>query len=252
MTCHSPDLAPVPRAADPRAPDPLASPALRHRLARGHARAVLARAESADEAAVFEALRALPLGAKGAARALARLDRRPGVVQVARAARAAVVVTRQVCDVTVVHEGEVAFTERGLIYTRLAVRQTRGWVHSTAHRASFSAHALERLVQRSDTATDRLAEAIDGEAAALLRAFARGAVIAARGDAYLAARVPGVWAGSVDRTAGEPVWSGDGAVGPVPTFSARTFLGEDEMPPHVWWHWRQAPAQRGAPRGAAA
>src|SRR6056297_3305187 len=133
MRCH---------ATDPVL-DPLASPALRHRLARGHARALVARAQSADEGAVFAALRALPMGAKGAARALARLARRPGVVRAARAVRGAVVVTRRACDVTVVHEGAEAFTERGLIYTRLAVRQTRGWVHTTALRASFSAHALE-------------------------------------------------------------------------------------------------------------
>lgn len=230
MTCHTPDLA----------PDLRASPALRHRLARGHARAVVARAESADEEAVFAALRALPLGAKGAARALARLARRPGVVRVARAPRGAVVVTRQVCDVTVVHEGEAAFTERGLLYTRLAVRQTRGWVRSTAHRASLSAHALERLVQRSDTAPETLAEAVDSEAAALLGAFARGAVIEARGDAYLAACARGVWAGSLDRSPGDGAWNDHAAEIAVPTFSARTFLGEDEMSPFVWWQWRGA------------
>jgi len=230
MTCHTPDLL----------PDLLASPSLRYRLARGHARAFVARAANADEEAVFEALRALPMGAKGAARALARLARRPGVVRVARAARGAVVVTRRVCDVTVVHEGAAAFTERGLLYTRLAVRQTRGWVHTAAHRASFSAHALERLVQRSDTAPETLAESADAEAATLLRAIARGAVIEARGDAYLAARARGVWAGSLDRSPGDGAWNDHAAEIAVPTFSARTFLGEDEMSPFVWWQWRGA------------
>ncbi len=240
MTCHTPDLA----------PGLLASPALRHRLARGHARAVVARAASADEVSAFEALRALPLGARGARRALLRLARRPGMVRVAQSARGAVVVTRQLCDVTVMREGAALFTERGLLYTRLAVRQTRGRVRTTAHRASFSAHALERLLHRSDTAAETLGAAIDGEAAALLRAFARDETIAARGDAYVAARAPGVWAGSLDRTPGEPAWSVEGAPGAVPTFSARTFLGEDEMQPFVWWQWRATLGQDA--RGAAA
>jgi hypothetical protein len=206
--------------ADP-APDPLALRSLRHRLARGRVRAVVGRAGSADEGAAVEALRALPRCAKGAARALARLGRRPGVV---RAARGAVVVTRTACDVTPMDEGTALFTERGLVCTRLAVRQA----------------------QRSDAALVGLAEAVDAEAAPL-RALARGGMMKARGDACLAARARGARAGGLDRSPGAPACNDQVAETAVPAVPARSVRGESEVKPFVWWQWHrtQTPATRG-------
>ncbi len=60
-------------------------------------------------------------------------------------------------------------------------------------------------------------------------------------DEYLPLRT-GVWAGGLDMLAPDPAWgpafAGDDR--PLPVFSVRTFLGEDEMRPMVWLGWSEA------------
>jgi len=217
---------------------------LRLSLKRGLARHAMARAAraQADHAAIFSELFRMAPNRRGMERTVLRLRRAPGVVSAGIARGAVVVVLRDACAMVTRTEGLDAFTEDALIYTRVTVVPEKRKVGTWINRASFSRHALERFIERGncDLGPDVL-DAVDAEAVTLLGRAVRGELIAHDGDDYLRATDPGVWAGSLDVTRPEPEWRIGREDACIPTFSARTFLGPDEMKPCVWLSWQDDP-----------
>jgi hypothetical protein len=239
-------------------PDLLSSAALRMSLKRGLAGQVLAEAAAseADAATVIDRLAGLRPNAKALDREVQRLRRRRGVVCAAALSRneGVVVVVRNLRSVTTRAEGTDLFAETALIYSRIEATVRRGSVGYRIWRASFCRHAIERLVERSRVPLDALLLAVmDGEAVHLLDRLARDEVLVDAGDEAISARNQGVWAGCRDVSRVEDDWgltaTTEGAA--VPTFSARTFLGPDEMRPTLWLRW-SASTQQGDGRSAKA
>ncbi len=227
-------------------------------LKRGLAGQALAKAAAseADAAAVIDRLTGLRPNAKALDREVHRLRRMRGVVCAAtpRGKDSVVVVVRNLRSVTTRAEGTDLFAETALVYSRIAATVRRGSVGYRIWRASFCRHAIERLVERSRVPLDALLlEVMDGEALHLLRQLAREEILADAGDEAISARDEGVWAGCRDVSQVENDWgltaTTEGAV--VPTFSARTFLGPDEMRPTLWLRW-SASTQQGGGRAARA
>jgi hypothetical protein len=75
----------------------------------------------------------------------------------------------------------------------------------------------------------------------MLRRLVQAALFAHEGDEYLPAGEAGVWAGSQDATRPDPSWGITREDACIPAFSARTFLGPDQMKPCVWLRWRDDP-----------
>ncbi|MDT8854119.1 hypothetical protein RNZ50_03535 [Paracoccaceae bacterium Fryx2] len=197
----------------------------------------------ADHAAVFVLLRQVSPNRRSTERAVLRLRRMPSVVAAGLADDRLVVVLRNSCAMVTRSDGVDIFTEDALIYTRVAVQFAKGRMHSWINRANFSQHALERLVERSRCPLGQdFLGVVDGEASALLKRCLAGEMIEHDGDSFLRARQEGVWAGSLDLTLPEPEWGGRAdPEARVPTFSARTFLGPDEMRPCLWLRWQDDP-----------
>jgi hypothetical protein len=168
--------------------------------------------------------------------------RLPGVVRAAIGSegRGLVVVLRNACEIRTRTEATDLFSEFSLLFTRVSAVAQRDSVHFGINRATFCLHALERLVERSQSPLDpSFLATVDAEAVVLLRAGASSSRIEHDGDCYIRAGTTGVWAGSFDETPPEPEW---GASVGVPTFSARTFLSPNEMKPAVWLRWQLDPA----------
>lgn len=218
------------------------STALRSSLKRGLARQALAEADrdSADLPMLFQLAAGLRPNPKGLNRMATRLRAQPGVARVALTAcrKSLGFTARAVRQVEARVQGETAFQETGLIY----VRARADWMGSRfgfrVSAVSFCAHALERLVERSDIPLTTLLPAVDAEAQAIFRGWDRGARIQEQGDEYYPAGTPGVWAGGHD---GLRLQSD---LGTIPVFSARTFLSPAEMRPTLYLRWKDDPTCR--------
>lgn len=225
------------------------SPALRVSLKRGLARQAIATADRSapDMPALIRMAAGLRPNAKAVERLALRLKGRPGVAHVAMArnGKALTFVTRAVREVEARVEGETAFHETGLIYLRATVGMTGPLLGFRLSAVSFCAHALERLVERSeiDLHTALLPQ-VDAEARAIFRGWDRAARIMEAGDEYYPAATPGLWAGGHDEMALHPDLQLFNACGRLPIFSARTFLSPAEMRPTVWLRWANDPACR--------
>lgn len=217
---------------------------LRLSLKRGLARQAMARAAraQADHASIFSELFRMAPNRRGMERTVLRLRKAPGVVSAGIARGTVVVVLRTACAMVTRTEGVDAFTEDALIYTRMTVVREKRKEGTSISRASVSRHALERFIERGNCPLGPdVLDAVDAEAATLLGRAVRGDLIAHDGDDYLRARGAGVWAGSLDLTPPEPGWRTGREDACIPTFSARTFLGPDEMKPCVWLRWQDDP-----------
>lgn len=222
----------------------------RKSLKRGYARRALTEALRAapDHAAIFDLLSRGRRNPKAVQRVIARLRGRSGVALAGLAGGEICVVLRDACNLCTRLEGQDVFTEDALRYTQVRVEAGRARVRFRLHQASFGRHALERMVERSacDLGPGFLG-LVDREAFCILRQMAAGDLIAQADDEFARARHRGVWAGGVDLAQPDPDWAlnPDGAPSCteacIPVFSARTFLGPDEMKPVVWLRWQTDP-----------
>jgi hypothetical protein len=217
----------------------------RHRrlsLKRGLARQVVTAAAKAqaDHEVIFAQIRRMAPNQRAMERTVLRLRRASGVICAGIAKGSVVVVLRNVCTMLTRTEGVEAFTEEAVIYTRVAALPKKGKVVFWINRASFSLHTLERFIERSNCDLGAgILHVVDAEAVLLLRRVVQGGLFEQDGDEYLPAN-EGVWAGSLDVTRPEPSWHivQDATIA---TFSARTFLGPEQMKPCVWLRWRDDP-----------
>lgn len=217
---------------------------LRRSLKRGLARQAVASARKthADHLTIFAEINRLGPSRRTMERSILRLRKARGVVSAGLAGSSMVIILRNACVLLTRADGLDAFQEDGLIYTRIVVAVAKGRVTTLINRASFSLHALERFVERSDCklGADYLTS-VDSEAKTLLRSAMNEDIIENKDDSYVRARAEGVWAGSTDWTVPEPDWGFARTDAGVPTFSARTFLSPDEMKPEVWLRWKADP-----------
>lgn len=225
------------------------SPALRVSLKRGIARLALTMADRAapDMESLFRIAADLRPNAKAVERLALRLKGRPGITRVARArdGRGLSFTARAVRAVEARVEGATVFHETGLIYLRARVRMMGPGLGFQLSAVSFCAHALERLVERSDLDLHTaLLPQVDAEAQAIFGGWDRAARIEEAGDEYYPAETPGLWAGGHDEMAVDPDWGLSNGCGCLPVFSARTFLSETEMRPTLWLRWKDDPSCR--------
>lgn len=217
---------------------------LRLSLKRGLARQALSHARNAqaDHGAIFAELHRMSPNRRGMERTLRRLRKATGVVSAGISGDRVVLVLRNACTVLTRLDQVEAFSEDALIYSRATLMPERRKVQSWINRVSFSHHALERLVERGGCDLNaRLLVKVDAEAVTLLKKASMGDLMKHDGDDYLHASGPGVWAGSMDMSTPEPEWRIAQKDACIPTFSARTFLGPDEMKPAVWLRWQDDP-----------
>jgi hypothetical protein len=225
------------------------SPVLRVSLKRGLARQAITMADRAapDLPDLFRIAADLRPNAKAIERLAPRLRGRLGVTRVARAhdGKRLSFTARAVRAVEARVEGEAVFNETGLIYLRARVGMAGPGLGFQLSAVSFCAHALERLVERSnfDLSTPLLPQ-VDAEAQAIFRGGDRAARIVDAGDEYYPAATPGLWAEGHDQMALDPDWNLSNATGALPVFSARTFLSEAEMRPTLRLRWKDDPACR--------
>jgi hypothetical protein len=218
---------------------------IRIALKRGLARQTIAQAVEADTAQIFGQLAELRRNYKSQERLAERLQRQVGVVRLAKRDAGMVIFLRNQRQMISRVEDTDAFAEETLFYTRISVRITRNGPSFHIARASLTSHALERLVERSAVAIDRpLLDAVDAEAVTILRHAAKARLIEDGEDHYAAGLQPGVWAGRVDLSDPEPEWglSYSNPEARVPVFSARTFLGPEQMRPTLWLRWKDDPS----------
>lgn len=228
---------------------------LRRALKRGRAREAFAHAAAteADMAAIVDLGAGLRPNLRSRDRVARRLARVPGVVRVSGGADGGLVVlARSRRQVVTRVEGVEVFAEDALIYTRVDILVGLKRPRFGLIRASFCMHALERLVERSQVPLDTpLLPLLDAEAGRLLRRLGSGELIVDADDQFVPAgtgrsgppAIEGVWAGAVDTCDFDPGWGliRTGAA-PVLVFSARTFLGPDQMRPTLWLKWNRDPA----------
>lgn len=146
---------------------------------------------------------------KAVERLTLRLKGRPGVVRAAKApgGKGVTFITRAVRAVEALVEGATVFHETGMIYLRARVGIVGPGIGLQLSAVSFCAHALERLVERSDIDLQAaLLPQVDAEAQAIFRGWDRAARIEEAGDEYYPAATPGLWAGGHDEMALEPDW----------------------------------------------
>lgn len=226
------------------------SPALRLSLKRGLARQAIASAESnaSDLSVLFQMAIQMRPNAKGVERLARRLRGRRGVTRLSlsRDDKHLTFIARDVRQVEARVQGETAFRETGLIYIRAKVGMSGGRLVFSLSAVSYSCHALERLVERSDVDLHSpLLPQIDTEAHAIFRAWDAGAKIEEAEDEFFASAMPGLWAGGHDRMEIDADWGLDTTRAPtMPIFSARTYLSEKEMRPTVWLRWKDDPTCR--------
>lgn len=212
------------------------SQALRQSLKRGLARQALADAAAADAdlPGVFRLAATIGPNRKALERGAARLQVMRGVVAVALAAEGLVVTVRSLREVITRAGATDLFAEKSVLYTRIAVLGGLRNAGFQIQRASLSAHALERMVERSAVALDRrLLAGVDAEARVLMRRMAAGGLVEDGGDIYAATSLPGAWAGSLDLSGLEADWglAYPSQTAKIPVYSVRTFLGVAEMRP---------------------
>ena len=225
------------------------SPALRTSLKRGLARKTVATAArvTPDLPGLFAIAAQMRPNRKAMTRLGLRLKARPGVIRVAMApdATALTFTTRAVREVEARVEGNAAFRETGVIYLRARLSVADQRVGFGLSAVSFSLHALERLIERSDIPLHApILTHLDTEAQAIFRSWDRDALIEEMGDEYHRAAQPGLWAGGHDLMALDPDWRLVNGCGQLPIFSARTYLTEAQMRPTLWLRWTDDPACR--------
>ncbi len=221
-----------------------ASDLLRQSLKRGLARQAMDQAEGdqAQPPLVLAELAGLRPNGKSVQRVARRLGRLAGVVRVARlSGHGLMLVLRNRREVTTRSGGAHVFDEPALVYTHVAAVLDTVRQRVSLHRAGFGPHALERFVERGKVSLDGpLLPQVDAAAVLLLRAFARDAVIEEGGDQAISAGSAGLWAGSADLSTVEDDWPvAARSGGPVPIFSARTFLSPEVMRPILWLKWSE-------------
>jgi len=222
------------------------SRSMRDSLKRGLARQAI---DTADRAApdlpdLLRMAADLRPNAKALERLARRIMRRPGVSRVvlARNGKGLSFTIRAVRMLDTRVEGQTAFHETGLVYLRAQVRKPGPSTDCRLTAVSFCAHALERLVERSDhDLRTALLPQVDAEAEAIFLGWDRGARIEDGDDEYYRAVKPGLWAGGHDEMAADAGWNLSGGSGALPVFSARTFLSGAEMRPTVLLRWRDDP-----------
>jgi hypothetical protein len=208
---------------------------LRLSLKRGLARQAVSKAQKAqaDDAAIFSELRSVSPNRRSMERSVLRLRKSHGVVRAGIFNGRMIVVFRHACAI---------FSENALIYTRVSVFAGKGKLGMWINRVSFNQHALERLIERSRCRIrPDFLSSVDAEAAAALKLAQDGEWIEDDGDDYIPSRENGVWAGSLDFSSPDPEWGLQKAGAQIPVFSARTFLGPEEMKPSVWLRWQDDP-----------
>ena len=218
---------------------------IRLALKRGLARQIMAQATEGDIPQVIAQLAELRPNRKAQERLAERLQRQRGIVRVTLSETGLVITLRNRRQMISRIEDSDAFTEETLFYTRISARMTRTGPSLHVSRASFSCHALERLVERSAVALDcPLLPAVDSEAVTILWHAARARLIEDGEEEYAPALQPGVWAGRVDLSEVELEWglSHQDPAARVPVFSARTFLAPEQMRPTVWLRWKADPS----------
>lgn len=225
--------------------DLAASHSLRVSLKRGLARQALDHAERSQASLpdLFRIAADLRPNRKALERMAQRMKTTRGVVRASVLVNGAgvVIVVRNVREVVTRSDATDIFTERAILYSRIAMHCGRDAVHFGISRASFCQHALERLVERSCIGLEApLLAQIDAEAAAVLLAVMHGTLIEDEGDDFARALRPGLWAGAVDFSGAEADWGVGFArdTDRVPVFSARTFLGPAAMRPRLWQKWQ--------------
>ena len=226
---------------------PFVATHLRVSLKRGLARQAVdqAEAQAADMARLVTLAREFRPNPKAMARLAARLRVLKGVLRVTAEGASLTVTARLVREVQMQVEGATLFQETGLIYHRLRISLVGGMLTVLPSAVSFSRHALERLVERSDLALDRpILPEVDLAARRILRAWDAGALITEGGDLFAPAPRSGLWAGGIDEMDLEADWGLASRAMSLQVFSARTFLSETEMRPTLWLRWRDDPACR--------
>lgn len=215
---------------------------LRAALKRGLARQAMdhAAAAPADPARVMDYCASSGTSPTAEGRLVRRLQSQPGLVSIRRGAQGLVLVLRSPAEVLTRSAGTDVFTETALLYTRLTMIPSRRGTAFEISRASFCRHAVERFVERGTAPLDGpVLPHLDAEAVALLSHLRRATPLTDAGDEFVPSAATGLWAGSIDHSAPDPawpvVWTADAP--PVPTFSARTFLGPDQMRPTLWLAW---------------
>mgnify|MGYP001299841129 CR=1 FL=1 len=219
------------------------SRAMKVSLKRGLARQALSQAVKvdADSGRIMTSLQQLRPNRVAMERKVVKLRAVAGVVRAGISRDQIVIILRNVRDVVMKTEAQELFQERALIYSRLTASAGNRSIRLAVHRASFCLHSLERFIERSSLSVNApLLPAVDAEAAHLLTLLSSRELIADNGDHYGTAKHDGVWAGSEDTSRAESEWGFCDPTGSlsIPIFSARTFLGPDEMRPLIYLHWK--------------
>lgn len=217
---------------------------IRVSLKRGLARQALSQAGrvDADLGRIMAMLHGLRPNRVAIERKVLKLRAVAGVVRAGISGDRIVIIIRNVRDVVMKTEVHELFQERALIYSRLIASAGKRSIRFAVHRASFCLHSLERFIERSSYSVNAsLLAAADVEAAHLLAILASNKLIIDDGDHYGSSRHVGVWAGSEDVSRAESEWGFCDPTGSlsIPVFSARTFLGPDEMRPMVYLRWKK-------------
>jgi len=212
-------------------------------LGRGLARQALQEAETdcADATGIVRELHRLAPNPRNRARHARRLLRRRGVLRAAATRGGVAVVFRNTLAVTVRKDRSDCYVEPRVAWTSVCA-------HAGQHRISFvtwqvhaSLHAIQRHVERSACPLHGLLRHMDRTMVEALDWLDREDPLRDGDDEYLPIR-SGVWAGGLDMLAPDPAWgpafAGDAR--PLPVFSVRTFLSEEEMWPTVWLRWSEA------------
>ena len=167
-----------------------------------------------------------------------RMKRLPGVISVKRFSDGLSAILRTRREMILNDTEGEHFREQILMYTFVTFERTKKGMDFGMKRVSFSRHALERLVQRSDCALYDLLGQVDQEAISILHAKWPDTD---EERSYQKATPDGVWAGHYDRSLAGDQWplryrTEEDRL--IPTFSARTFLSVEEMNPVAWLNWQ--------------
>lgn len=219
----------------------LTAPAhIRRALSRGLAKDAfaMAQADDGDMAALLVTSSTMTKNLANRRRTAARMMRLPGVVRVSKFGEGLSAVLRTRREMILRDTQGEQFREQTLMYTRVTFLRTGRGMDFTMKRVSFSQHALERLVQRSDCPLEGMLGQIDAEALAIL-----GATWPVPNEerSWHEATRDGVWAGHHDHSLAADHWPLNYRTEEdrrIPTFSVRTFLSPDEMNPVVWLGWQ--------------
>ncbi|SFE93335.1 hypothetical protein [Roseivivax sediminis] len=217
---------------------------MRKSLARGYARQVLdaAHRDGCCEQALESALGKMPRKGRGLARWCQQVRRRSGVLAVAQRSDRTLVIDyrKSACGQRMDAEGRL-FKEETLNYTRYLVTAWRAGYEFIPVRASFSAHAIQRFVERGTVSLgDDFGAQLDMEGRRVLQGFEHGQHFVDGADYFATVRDDGVWAGAFEDAQEERWWPTAKGCVSFRWMAFRTFLGPDEMRPVIWHRWNEA------------